>query len=93
MNEITYTLVGDYLLPNITLNEPSPDEVAPLGKYGRMHKKYLQEHKPILYNTLLLSERLYPLCREIDEAAANRLATIPDREAAHEIILAELVYC
>jgi hypothetical protein len=58
-----------------------------------MHKAYLKEHRPILYNQLLLSERLYPLCREIDEAAANRLAMIPDREAAHEIILAELVYC
>jgi hypothetical protein len=35
---------------------------------------------------------LYPLCREIDEAAETRLRTIPDREQAHEIILAKLVY-
>ena len=47
---------------------------------------------PIFYSQLLLSERLYPLCREIDETAARRLRTIPDREQAHEIILAELVY-
>jgi hypothetical protein len=58
-----------------------------------MYKAYLKEYRPILYNQLLLSERLYSLCREVDEAAANRLATILDREAAHEIILAELVYC
>jgi hypothetical protein len=57
-----------------------------------MHKAYLKEHKPILYSQLLSSERLYPLCREIDEAAETRLATIPDREVAHEIILSELVY-
>jgi len=57
-----------------------------------MHKKYLREHRTILYNTLFLSERLYPLCREIDEAAAHRFATIEDREVAHEIILSELVY-
>jgi hypothetical protein len=57
-----------------------------------MHKAYLREHRPILYSQLLLSEKLYPLCREVDSAAATRLATIPDREAAHEIILSELVY-
>ena len=57
-----------------------------------MHKAYLREHRPILYSQLLLSERFYPLCREVDEAAATRLATIADPETAHEIILSELVY-
>jgi hypothetical protein len=88
--EIEYTLVGDYYLPNIVLSD-QPD-APPLGKYGMMHKSYLKEHKPILYSQLLLSERLYSLCREIDEAATNRIRMIPDREAAHEIILSELVY-
>jgi len=88
--EIEYTLVGDYYLPNIVLSD-QPD-APPLGKYGMMHKAYLKEHKPILYSQLLLSERLYPLCREIDEAAANRIRAIPDREVAHEVILSELVY-
>ena len=90
MQEITYTLVGDYLLPNITLNEP-PDAL-PLGYYGQTHKTYLKAHRPILYNQLLLSERLYPLCREVDTAAKTRLDTITDRERAREIILSELVY-
>jgi len=89
--KIAYTPVGDYLLPHIKLSEP-PD-APPLGRYGMMHKRYLREHKPALYATLLLSERLYPLCREIDEAAADRLALIENRETAHEVILAELVYC
>ena len=88
--KITYTRVGDYLLPDVKLSDP-PD-APPLGRYGMMHKAYLKEHKPVLYGQLLLSERLYPLCREIDEAAATRLATIPDRVIAHEIILSELVY-
>jgi hypothetical protein len=88
--EITYTRVGDYLIPDIVLSEPP--EAPPLGRYGMMHKEYLREHRPVLYASLLLSGRLYPLCREIDEAAASRLATIPNREAAHEVILAELVY-
>ena len=88
--DITYTRMGDYLLPNIKLSDP-PD-APPLGRYGMIRKAYLREHRPILYSQLLLSERLYPLCREVDEAAATRLATITNREAAHEIILSELVY-
>jgi hypothetical protein len=87
--ELTYFRTGDYLLPGIILSDP-PD-APPLGKYGRMHKAYLREHRPILYSQLLLSERLYPLCREIDESATSHLATIPNREIAHEVILSELV--
>ena len=89
---ITYSQVGDYLLPNIRLNEPPHELIRSLGRYGHMHKAYLREHRPILYNQLLLSERLYPLCREVDEAAANRLAVIADKETAREVILSELVY-
>jgi hypothetical protein len=56
------------------------------------HKAYLREHRPILYSQPLLSERLYPLCRAVDEAVAERLAAIGDPEIAREVILAELVY-
>ena len=90
MDEITYTRVSDYLIPDIALSDP-PD-APPLGKYGMMHKKCLREERPALYASLLLSERLYPLYRSVDKAAAHRLITIENREIAHEIILAELVY-
>ena len=49
--KLTYHRCGDYLLPALTI----PDEPVTLGKYGRMRKTYLKEHKPILYNVLLLS--------------------------------------
>ena len=52
---------------------------------------FLKEHRPALYASLLLSERLYPHLREIDEATAHRLAVIADRDQAEEIIN-ELVY-
>ena len=91
MNELKYTLVGDYYLPNLTLIDAPC--APPLGKYGTMHKEYLRREKTALYAMLLLTERLYPLCREIDEAVAHRLAIISDKIAAHEIILAELVCC
>jgi hypothetical protein len=88
-NGLTYSQVGDYLLPDLRLN----DSGEPLGLYGMLHKACLREWKPTLYAELLLSERLYPLCREVDKAAAHRLTAIPDREVAHEIVLSELVYC
>ena len=91
---ITYTQAGDYLLPDIAIPpEQLPPIAKPLGKYARMHRAFLKEHHTMLYNTLLLSGKLYPLLNEIDEAAQTRLDTIPDREAAHEVILAELIYC
>jgi len=92
MTEITYARCGDYYLPNLALNEPPPELSEPLGRYARMRRAYLREHRPILYGKLLLSERLFSHLRETDEAARNRLAAIPDREIAEETILAELVY-
>ena len=70
MNELTYTRSGDYWIPDLTL---SRQETQPLGKYGRMRKAYLQEHRPVLWNSLILSEKLYPHLREIDETANRRL--------------------
>jgi hypothetical protein len=87
---ITYTQHGDYLLPDITLSD-LPD-APPLGRYGMMRKSFLREHHPILYNKLLLTEKLFPHLRDVDESAQTRLDAISDREIAHEIILAELVF-
>lgn len=70
MNELTYTRVGDYYIPNLKLAE-QPDK--PIGKYGRMRRQYLKEYRPALYRSLLLSEKLYPHLLEIDEAANARM--------------------
>ena len=70
MTELNYRTSGDYLIPDLTLTE---QEQKPLGKYGRMRKKYLQEHRPVLWNQMILSETLYPHLREIDETASSRL--------------------
>ena len=70
MSELTYTRSGDYWIPDLSLSQ---QETQPLGKYGRMRKKYLQEHRPVLWNSLILSEKLYPHLREIDETANSRL--------------------
>ena len=69
-SKLNYTRTGDYLIPNLALSET---ETKPLGKFGRMRKKYLQEQRPILWNSMILSEKLYPHLREIDETANRRL--------------------
>ena len=69
-NPMNYIQNGDYLIPDLKLSE---QPTKPLGKYGRMRKAYLEEHRPILYNQLLMSEKLYPHLLEIDETAQSRL--------------------
>ena len=70
MNELTYTRCGDYYIPDLKLSE-QPE--APIGKYGRMRQRYLKEHRPSLYSSLILSEKLYPHLLEIDRAARERM--------------------
>ena len=74
-NELTYTRVGDYSYPNLTLQNPQPNS---LGKYGRMRREYLKNHRPILYNRLILSEKLYSHLTEIDMTANGRLEQMMD---------------
>ena len=63
---VTYSTVGDYQLPNLTLNQPR----KPLGKYGRLRRTYLMNHRPVLYNTMLLNGSLYPTLTELEQTAA-----------------------
>ena len=70
MNEMTYIKNGDYLIPSLTLDDPT---AQPLSKYGRMRKAYLMEYRPILWNQMLLDGTLFPHLREIDQTANERL--------------------
>ena len=54
--ELTYTQCGDYLIPNLVLSDTKEYHI---GKYGRMRRIYLKEHRPALYSTLLLTEKLF----------------------------------
>lgn len=78
-NNLTYTRNGDYLIPNLSLSE---QPTKPLGKYGRLRKAYLKEHRPLIYNQLLMSEKLYPHLTEIDETANSRLEQLMPQLAA-----------
>jgi hypothetical protein len=77
----TYTRVGDYLLPNLTIDE---SEQQPIGKYGRMRKRYLKEHRPALYSSMLLTGRLDQHLAEIDKACAERMEVLIRQMAEQE---------
>ena len=79
MREIQYQQNGDYLIPAISLGS-QPRQ--PLGKYGRMRKKYLQEHRPILYNRLVLNGQLQHHLLEIEETANTRMERMMQEMAA-----------
>ena len=68
---ITYTQNGDYLIPNIIIRKTKP-----LGHYGRLRKAYLEMHRPILFNELVLSDKLFEHCAEIEAAVRRRLDLI-----------------
>jgi len=85
MSEITYTLVGDFLLPNIALSDPP--SAPPLGRYGRMRRAFLKEHRRIEYNRLLLSEQLFPHLRGVDAIAEDRRAN----GTAEGVIVKEII--
>jgi len=77
-NNLTYTKSGHYLIPDLSLSEQPK---KPLGKYGRMRKAYLKEHRPLIYNHLLMSEKLYPHLLELEETANSRMVQMMPRLA------------
>jgi len=75
---IMYHQNGDYLLPDMGLNET---DKTPLNKYGRMRMRYLQEHRPGLYTRLILYGKLYEELLETQKAAQDRVEIITDKMA------------
>lgn len=75
---IMYHRNGDYLLPDMGLNET---DKTPLNKYGRMRLRHLQEHRPGLYTRLILSGKLYEDLLETQKTAHDRVVIITDKMA------------
>ena len=81
--ELKYYRCGDYLLPDLGLTE---EEQKPVGKYGMMRMDYLKEHRPGLFNRLLLSGKLMDHLHEIDAACHARLdLLIPQMKEAEGV--------
>ena len=85
-NGLHYTLIGDYYIPDLKL----PEEHRPIGKYGRMHRKYLREVPPSRLNTLILTGELWTYLADLNEQAQERLDTIMEQLKAAEGVTEEL---
>ena len=78
-----YIQHGDYLIPDLILTD---EEQRPIGKYGRMRLDYLKEHRPVNYNQLILSGKLYAHLGEIGQTCQERLdRMIPQMKAAEGV--------
>lgn len=68
--KLTYHKKGDYLYPDLL---PPEKENRPLGKYGRIRRSYLKEHKPIVYTNLLTTGELDKYLHEVDQEASEQV--------------------
>ena len=84
--EMQYIRMGDYFIPDLEL----PEEPRPIGKWGRMRREYLKEHKPIQYNCLLLSGKLWTYLADLNEQAQDRLDRIIEQMKTAEGITEDL---
>ena len=69
---IPYIRSGDYFIPDLKLTE----ENRPIGKWGRMHRDYLQEHHPAQFNTMVLSGDLWTYLADLNEQTQQRMETL-----------------
>ena len=87
---LDYTLVNDYYLPNLTATASAEH---PIGRWGRLHKRYLKEQHPVRYNQLLLSGELASYLASLDKQADEQLSLIirqmQDAEGVTEALKAE----
>ena len=85
-NKLGYLKVGDYFVTNLKL----PQENRSIGKYGRMHRDYLQEHNPIRFDVLVLEGKLWTYLADLNEQAQNRLQMIIRQMQEEESVNDEL---
>ena len=86
-NGLWYELIGDYYIPVLTL---SSVERRSIGKWGRMHREYLKEHRPILFNDLILSGQLWTYLADLNEQAQERLCLIIEQMKTAEGVTEEM---
>ena len=86
-NGLWYERIGDYYIPVLAL---TAEEQCPIGKWGRMHRDYIKEHLPILFNDLILSGHLWVYLVDLNEQAQERLSPIIEQMKASECVTEEL---
>ena len=86
-NGLWYELTGDYYIPLLAL---PPKEQRPIGKWGRMRRNYLMEHRPFLYKVLLFSGKLWTHLTDLDEQAQEHLSLTVEQMKMSEGVTEEL---
>ncbi|MBR3816614.1 MAG: TnpV protein [Clostridia bacterium] len=87
-NSICYRRVGDYLIPNLII--PPEEANITLGKWGMLHKTYLEKHKKVLFSTLLMQGKLYQHCAEIENQARDMFDALVEQMKQSEDVTEEL---
>lgn len=85
-NGLGYLQTGDYFIPDLKL----PQENRSIGKYGRMHRDYLQEHNPIRFDDLVMEGKLWTYLANLNKQAQNRLQMIIRQMQEEESVNDEL---
>ena len=87
-NKIQYRRVGDYFIPNLAL--PPEEANITLGKWGMMHKDYLEKHKKVLFSLLLGQGKLYQYCAEVENHARDMFDTLVEQMKETEGVTEQL---
>ena len=85
-NGLSYTLCGDYYLPDLVLNEEEPT----YGKYGMLRKQFLKEHRSAGYQYLLLIGKLNEHLNQTDQEAREQVETLMEQMTEKQGVTEEL---
>ena len=85
-NGIDYVLVGDYYIPILKL----PEEKRSIGRWGRMHREYLKENRPLLYTDMVISGEIWTYLADLNEQAQARLELIIEQMKEAEGVTEDL---
>lgn len=86
--QISYRRVGDFLIPNLII--PPEEANIRLGKWGVMHKTYLEKHKKVLFNSLLMQGKLYQHCAEVENQALAMFDNLVEQMKENEDVTEQL---
>ena len=84
--ELEYIRNGDYYIPNLTIQK----EERNIGKWGRMHREFLREHRPIQFSQMVLSDTLFTCLADLNEQAQQRMDTLISQMQAAEGVSEDL---
>lgn len=85
---IQYSHVGDFLIPNLII--PPEEAAVTLGKWGMMHKTYLEKHKKVFFSLLLSQGKLYQHCAEVESQSRDMFDTLIEQIKESEGVTEQL---